>query len=414
MFEWVWQLLVNIGLTWQINLLAYLLSLSIILLISFALRFILRFLFNRIALLLSRRDSDNWNAVFVKRKVYRRLANMLIPILLAIYAEDVPIYHDLTLKLVNIVSVVAAVFLLSSLLDAFGDLYRRRAISRVRPLKGVLQISKVALMIFGAVVAVAIVAGENPLALLGGVGAMTAVTSLIFKDAILGFVAGIQLTGNDMVRIGDWVEIPGQAADGTVIDLSLTTVQVENFDNTVTSIPAYALISNAFINYRNMEQSGGRRIKRAIFIDAASVKIADREMIERFRSIRLINGYIDKKLLELERYNATYGYGTDENVNGRRLTNVGTFRAYINAYLHQHPGIHQQMIIMVRQLAPEQSGLPLEVYAFTNTVEWKEYETIQADIFDHIYAVAEEFGLSIYQQPSSRDIRALAPEQKQS
>jgi len=241
--------------------------------------------------------------------------------------------------------------------------------------------------------------------LLGGIGAMTAIISLIFKDSILGFVAGIQLTSNDMIRIGDWIEMPKYSADGTVIDLSLTTVKIQNFDNTVTTVPAYALVTDAFINWRGMQKSGGRRIKRSIVIDASDVKLCDEETIEQFRKIELIGDYIDFKLADINDYNSDQNVDMSISINGRHLTNLGTFRAYITEYLKHHPCIRKDMSLMVRQLSSDGSGIPLEIYAFTNTIKWNEYEMIQADIFDHLYSVISEFGLSVYQQPTGQDIR---------
>ena len=270
-----------------------------------------------------------------------------------------------------------------------------------------LQIIKVVLYIIGIIILIAILIGQNPIVLLGGIGAMTAVVSLIFKDAILGFVAGIQLTANDMIRIGDWVEMPKYSADGTVIELSLTTVKVRNFDNTITSIPAYTMVSDSFINWRGMELTGGRRIKRALYINTADIKFCNDSMIEKFGKIDLLKNYLGQKIQDINSHNTQLSADLDEPVNGRRLTNLGTFRAYIFEYLNNHPGIHKGMLIMVRQLKSEGEGVPLEIYAFTNTTKWTEYEKIQADIFDHLYAVAPEFELSLFQKPSGSDFRYL-------
>ena len=252
--------------------------------------------------------------------------------------------------------------------------------------------------------------GKSPLVLLGGISAMTAVLTLVFKDAILGFVAGIQLTSNDMIRIGDWIEMPKYSANGTVTDLSLTTVKVENFDKTVTSIPAYALVSDAFINWRGMESSGARRIKRAIFLDAASVKLCDGGMLARFGKMELLRDYIAEKLREIEKYNAERGCDLSEPVNGRRLTNLGTFRAYVTEYLKRNSHIRQDMTLMAHTLPAGSEGIPLEIYCFADTTKWEEYESIQADIFDHLYSVVPRFGLEIYQKPSGNDIRTAGTE----
>jgi miniconductance mechanosensitive channel len=236
---------------------------------------------------------------------------------------------------------------------------------------------------------------------------MTAVLSLVFKDTIMGFVAGIQLSANDMLAEGDWLEMPKFGADGDVIDISLTTVKVRNWDKTITTIPAYALISDSFKNWRGMSESGGRRIKRAIHIDATSVKFLSPDDITRLRRAALLSDYIEKKIAEIEADNQQAGVDLSSPVNGRRLTNLGTFRAYLRMYLQQHKSIHPDMTQIVRQLSPEAHGIPLEIYAFTNDTRWANYESIQSDIFDHIFAIIPEFGLRIYQTPSGYDVQQI-------
>jgi miniconductance mechanosensitive channel len=236
---------------------------------------------------------------------------------------------------------------------------------------------------------------------------MTAVLSLVFKDTILGFVAGIQLSANNMLSVGDWLEMPKFGADGDVIDISLTTVKIRNWDNTITTIPAYALISDSFKNWRGMSESGGRRIKRAVYIDATSVKFLSPDDIIRLRRAALLSDYIEKKIVEIEADNKQAGVDLSSPVNGRRLTNLGTFRAYLRMYLQQHKSIHPNMTQIVRQLAPEAHGIPLEIYAFSNDTRWAYYEAIQSDIFDHIFAIVPEFGLRIYQTPSGYDVQQI-------
>jgi miniconductance mechanosensitive channel len=230
----------------------------------------------------------------------------------------------------------------------------------------------------------------------------------VFKDTILSLVASVQLTSLDMVRVGDWIEMPQCGADGDVVDVALHTVSVQNWDKTITTIPTHRLITESFKNWRGMGESGGRRIKRDLRIDINSVRFLTAEETERFKRFALLTDYIDEKLAELAAYNEGLGRDT-ENVNLRRLTNIGTFRAYVLSYLKHHPKIHDNMTLIVRQLRPTPTGLPLEIYAFTNITEWAVYEDIQADIFDHLLAVAGEFGLSLYQEPAGRDLSALAP-----
>jgi len=236
---------------------------------------------------------------------------------------------------------------------------------------------------------------------------MTAVLMLIFKDSILGLVAGVQLSFNDMVRIGDWIEMPNFGADGDVMDITLNTVKVQNWDKTISTIPAYAMISNSFKNWRGMSESGGRRIKRSLSIDMNSIRFCTAEMIERFKKIQYITEYIEKKSIELESYNKEYNIDDSTLVNGRRLTNVGTFRAYIQAYLKNHPMIHKDMTFLVRQLKPTETGLPIEIYVFSTDQNWVNYEGIQADIFDHLLAILPAFDLRVHQTPTVDDVAAL-------
>jgi miniconductance mechanosensitive channel len=275
------------------------------------------------------------------------------------------------------------------------------------PLRGIFQSIKLIAALTAIIFAISLLIGKSPLILLGGLGAMTAVFLLVFKDVLLGFVAGIQLSANDMLAHGDWLEMPKYSADGEVIDISLTTVKVRNWDNTITTIPAYALIADSFKNWRGMSESGGRRIKRAIFIDATSVQFLQPEDIERLRRTALLSDYIEQKINEIDEENQKSGLDLSSPVNGRRLTNLGTFRAYLIVYLRQHKSIHTTMTQLVRQLAPEPNGIPLEIYAFTNDTRWVNYEAIQSDIFDHIFAVLPEFGLRVYQAPSGYDMQHI-------
>jgi miniconductance mechanosensitive channel len=244
--------------------------------------------------------------------------------------------------------------------------------------------------------------------LLSGIGAMTAVILLIFKDTILSFVAGIQITGYDLIHVGDWIEMPEYGADGDVIDIALHTVKVQNWDKTITVIPTHKLTENSFKNWRGMQQAGGRRIKRALYIDQNSVSACNDEMIERFSKINLIADYVQKKKEELEKHNRENKIDSSVKVNRRQMTNIGTFRAYAQAYLEKHSKINHSLTTMVRQLPPGPNGLPMEVYAFTNTTEWLAYESIQGDIFDHLLSVVPEFDLHIFQNPAGMDFRKLA------
>ena len=248
--------------------------------------------------------------------------------------------------------------------------------------------------------------GQAPAILISGLGAMAAVLMLVFKDPILGLVAGIQLSANDMLRLGDWLEMPKYGADGAVTDIGLTTVKVQNWDNTITTIPTWSLVSDSFKNWSGMSASGGRRIKRSISIDTTSIHFLGEEEQQRLIQAKLLKPYLDSRSEEISKWNEEHSSG-DSVLNSRKMTNIGTFRAYLNEYLINHSRIRKDMTLMVRQLAPDTNGLPIEIYCFTNTVAWLEYEAIQADIFDHIFAVVEEFGLRIHQTPTGNDIRAL-------
>ena len=307
----------------------------------------------------------------------------------------------------QIYMVIILTLVIDALLNTVEEIYRGFRASREIPIKGFIQISKIALYFLSAIFVISILLNKTPLYLLSGIGALTAVLMLIFRDAILGFVAGIQLAANKMVSNGDWIEMPKYGADGDVLEVTLTTVKVQNWDKTVTTIPTYALISESFKNWRGMAESGGRRIKRAVNIDINSIRFCDEAMLERFEKIQYISEYIDIKKTELEAFNTATKVDNASLANGRRMTNVGTFRAYVQAYLLNHPMISKEMTFLVRQLQPTEYGLPIEVYVFSKDKVWANYEAIQADIFDHILAVVPEFDLRVYQNPSGSDFRGL-------
>lgn len=296
---------------------------------------------------------------------------------------------------------------LFSLLNTFEDIAITNESGRRLPLRGLFQGLKLVGAIVVLIFALSLLIGKSPLILFSGLGAMTAILLLVFKDPILGLVAGIQLSANKMLNVGDWLEMPKYEADGEVIDISLTTVKIRNWDKTITTIPTYALISDSFKNWRGMSESGGRRIKRAIYIEATSVHFLNEQDIERLRKSQLLSDYMEQKRMEIDSYNREQHIDTSLPVNGRRLTNLGTFRAYLTAYLKANSNIHSDMTQMVRQLQPGADGIPIEIYAFTNNTEWLAYENIQADIFDHIFAVLPEFDLRVYQSPTGYDLQQL-------
>ncbi|HVR50595.1 MAG TPA: mechanosensitive ion channel domain-containing protein [Pseudorhodoferax sp.] len=354
-----------------------------------------------------------WAGAPLERGVVARLAHV-VPALV-VYA-GIALVQPLPESAVLLVRSLASAYLvlvlaqaLSSLLNAFGDIYEQRDPERAasRPIKGYLQLLKIGIGLLAAILVIAVLFNRDPLLLLSGLGAMTAVLLLVFKDTLLSLVASVQLSSNDMLRVGDWIEMPQLNADGAVVDISLHTVKVQNWDRTITTVPTWRLIGESYKNWRGMFSSGGRRIKRALVLDQSSVRFLQDEERDALRRFALIDDYLARKQGELQAHNAILTAQGKDPVNTRRVTNLGTFRAYVQAYLKSHPGIHPEMIQMVRQLQSGPTGLPLELYCFTATTAWVDYEGIQADIFDHLYAILPSFGLRVFQAPGGADLARL-------
>lgn len=314
---------------------------------------------------------------------------------------------ELARRLIFIYFIYLGTRCLTLFLSALERTYKELPTSRNRPIKSYVQMGKLVLILASLIVIISIIINKSPVVLLSGLGALTAILILVFKDAILGLVASIQLAANDMVRIGDWIELPKHNTDGDVVDINLTTIKIKNWDNTLSMLPAHVFITDAFKNWRNMSESGARRIKRSLVIDMGSVRFCTQDMLERFKKMMILIPYLDQKISEIESYNKEHQFDLNEVVNGRRLTNLGTFRAYIVAYLKRHPQIRQDMTLLVRQLQSGPEGVVLEIYVFSKETAWAAYENIQADIFDHLYAVAPEFGLRLAQKPVSADFQNL-------
>jgi len=308
-------------------------------------------------------------------------------------------------KLCQIYIITVSLLFINSLLNLGVELFHRNDKFKDKPLKGFVQIVQVILFSVGVILLISILINESPSTIFTGIGASAAILMLVFKDTILGFVAGIQLSANDMLRVDDWISMPKYGADGTVIEITLNTVKVKNFDNTISTIPPYALISESFQNWRGMRESPGRRIKRSINLDMNSVKFCTPEMLEKYRKISLLAGYIDDTENKLQTYNQTNQIDNTILVNGRRQTNLGVFRAYLQRYLESLPEVNKEMICMVRHLQPTEKGIPMELYFFSSIKDWIIYETIQADVFDHVLAVIPEFDLQIFQELSGNDVR---------
>jgi miniconductance mechanosensitive channel len=360
---------------------------------------------------LIKKSSSSWDDMFMKNKVFKRLSQvapaLVIYLLSPLAFDDSPLLVSFFKNGAFIYMVIIALLVMDAFLNTCQDIYQTFEVSKEIPIKGIVQAVKIILVFIGGILILSTITNKTPLYFLSGLGALTAVLMLIFKDAILGFVAGIQLSANNMVHKGDWVEMPQFGADGDVLDVSLTTVKVQNWDKTITTIPTYSMISHSFKNWRGMQESGGRRIKRALYIDMTSIRFCDQKMLEGFSKIQYISEYIEQKNVELSEYNQKHGVDTSSLVNGRKLTNIGTFRAYVEAYLRNHPKIHQNMTFLVRQLPPTDHGLPLEIYVFSNDQVWARYESIQADIFDHFLAAIPAFGLRVFQNPSGADFQSF-------
>lgn len=384
-------------------------SLSLVLLVAICANFIAKHIVVRgIRALIARINSQHY-AILNQHNVIRRIANIVPAVVIMNGIVTVP---HLSEKVITLVQMGAQAFIfltialaISEILSIFNVLYQRNPKSRNKPIKGYLQLIKLIIFIVCGLMILGTFLKKDVFTLLAGFGAMAAVLMLVFQNTILSLVASVQISSYDMVRIGDWIEMPSLNADGDVIDMSLHTITVQNFDKTLTTIPTNKLVTDTFKNWRGMSNAGVRRMKRALFIDQNSVHFMSKDEQQHLKEFLLLDQYLDHKNSELAHFNEQLS--NQAVYNQRRLTNLGTFRAYVEFYLRQHPGIAQNQSILVRQLQPTAQGLPLEIYAFSNTTVWKDYEAIQSDIFDHLIAILPEFGLSIYQAPSGQDFQAL-------
>lgn len=349
--------------------------------------------------------------ILVQRRLFERLSQIAPAIIIYLLAPmalgDYPALSSLIVTLSLIYMIVVGVLFIDALINAGLEIYDTYKISKDFPITSFAQVAKLFLYLMGFVAIISLIIGESPMTFLAGLGALTAVLMFVFKDPILGFVAGIQLSANRLVAVGDWIEMPKFGVDGDVMEIALTTVKIRNFDKTITTIPTYALISDSFKNWRGMQETGGRRIKRSINVDMSTVRFCDEQMLQRFSKIQYIAEYLAEKQKEIAEHNASANVNRETLVNGRHLTNVGTFRAYVEAYLRNHPKISKSLTLLVRQLQPTENGLPIEIYVFSLDTNWIRYEGIQADIFDHILAAAKEFDLRVFQNPTGGDFKSL-------
>ncbi len=363
--------------------------------------------------LIVRRTRTDFDEILLEERVPQR-AMLLLPLFVLGAGLNVvpalsPELREFLSRLIGAFSIVVGTGILDALLSAGHAFYLRMPASELRPIKSYVQLVKVFIYVLAGIFIVARLADQSPWFFVSGLGAMMAVILLIFRDTLLSLVASIQLTNNDLIRVGDWIEMPQFDADGDVVDIALNAVKVVNWDKTITVIPTHKFLEHSFKNWRYM-YGVGRRIRRSIHINSSSIRFLTDDEIERLSRFVLLKDYIAEKLAELEGFNARYSDDPNAIVNQRRLTNVGTFRAYVTAYLRNHSAIHQDLTFLVRQLEPTAEGLPLQIYVFTKDTRWAVYEGVQADIFDHLMSIIPEFGLRVYQRPSGYDFTALADE----
>jgi miniconductance mechanosensitive channel len=355
------------------------------------------------------KTTTTWDDIIYERKVFNRLSHLAPAIIIYIsighVLTDFPRLEVFLLKIIQIYMIVVTLLVFNSFILALHEIYMTLEISKNRSIKGFIQIGQIILFSITAILILSIILSKSPTRLLAGLGALAAVLILVFKDTILGLVASIQLSANNMVRIGDWITIEKYKADGIVIEISLNTVKVQNGDKSISTIPTYSLVSESFHNWRGMQESGGRRIKRFINIDMRSVKFCDVAMYEKFKKFPLISEYIETKQKEYEDNNKKHNPDVLPSTNWQKLTNLGVFRKYLELFLFYHPKVSNEHTILVRQLQPTESGIPIEVYAFSKDQKLEDYENIQSDLFDHILAVVPEFELLVFQNPSGEDVR---------
>ncbi|WP_460481899.1 mechanosensitive ion channel family protein [Comamonas humi] len=399
-------------------------ALAALVLLAYALRWAVRLVLLRAVPRFRRGLPAGWLQALLGDAVLTRLSQLVPSLVIQAGIFAVPHLHPVATTVIRNVAVAVTVLqaarVLTALLDALEH-YNQASIAAARDtgaptrsIKSYVQLGKLVILLVAGVVVVATLIDRSPLILLSGLGAMSAVLMLVFKDTILSFTAGVQLAGNDMLRVGDWLQMDQVGADGAVVDMALNTVKIRNWDNTITTIPTWRLMSESFRNWRGMSESGGRRIKRALNLDAGTARFLTPAEIDALGQIALLRPYLTQVRADIAAYNADFARQSPdmahEIVNLRALTNIGTFRAYVNAYLRAHPRLRQDMTLMARMLQPTENGMPIEIYAFTATTAWTEYEAIQADIFDHLVAILPEFGLRAFQNPSGSDLAlALRP-----
>ena len=353
-----------------------------------------------------KKTSTDLDDILIERGVLNRLS-YFIPLIFIYNLKDLLAVYEIVDRV--LISLIAFIFIssINAFINALNDIYSKSQYSNKFNIKSYIQIIKLFVNILGIIIIIALLTGKSPIYFLSGLGALTAVLMLVFKDTILSLVSSIQISSNDLFKIGDWVEASQFGADGNVIDIGLHSVKIQNWDKTISIIPTHKLTDSSFKNWKGMSDSGGRRIKRSIKIDMNSIKFCNNSMIEKFKKFKVISDYINQKQTEIEKHNIDNNINEEDLINGRSLTNIGTFRAYIEGYLRNHASIHNEMTFLVRQLVPEADGLPIEIYVFSNDTNWVNYESIQSNIFDHLLAILSEFDLKVFQNPTGNDFRKI-------
>ncbi|MCS4228748.1 mechanosensitive ion channel family protein [Sphingobacterium sp. BIGb0165] len=416
-YNWTFQWIKNLGLDNQTN---HFIN-SIILLLLVVLFLIIVDYFSKKTLLLLtikaiRRSTNRFDDLLIRNKTLKLVAHF-VPILVAQYIIPVifmgfPNWKENINKLLAIATTVVSLLIVHSLLKSIRDILRTKKSFADKPLESYLQVCQIIMLFIGGTICFSILTGSSPWSFLLSLGAASAILMLVFKDTILGFVASIQVSANDSIRVGDWIEMPKYGADGTVKEINLNNVKVQNFDKTITTIPTHTLLSDSFKNYRGMQQSGGRRLKRAINIKISTIRFLDNKEIEELKNIQILRPYIEDRARTIDEFNSIHQIDPSNPINGRKMTNLGMFRAYALTYLRQNPNIHKTMPLMVRQLASTEHGVPIELYFFVNDIRWEYYEGIVSDVFDHLFAATKYFNLEIFENPASDDFRQFIRAQK--
>ncbi|MEI6048013.1 MAG: mechanosensitive ion channel family protein [Bacteroidota bacterium] len=409
---WFKELFIEAGLSYSFSsFLSTIALVLIVLFLSWASNIITKAIILKIVTRIVRKTTTTWDDIFLEQKVFSRLSH-LAPVLVIWFLSGwalkaYPTWLIFVHKLTYIYLIIVGTVVVNSFIEAWHKIYNTLPISRHRHIKGYVQLLKIFVVLIALLVIVSVIFKKDIGSIVAGLGAMAAILILVFRDTLLGLVASIQLSADNMLKVGDWITIPGREVDGLVTDITLNTVKVQNFDKTIITVPTYSLVNESFKNWRGMEETGVRQIKRSLFIDMKSIRFLDSELKHKLSGIHVLNDYIE---LNEKREKITMN-GSDDPVpffNSSQLTNLGIFRFYAEAYLRRHPAIDADQTIIVRHMAPEGNGLPLQVYAFTRNNQFTPFENIQSEIFEHMLSIMNEFGLKVFQQPSGDDLRSLS------